>query len=148
LSYFKVQGFDAFRTRLGNRQDEKSLLRSTLPRKNHRFSNGLEIALICAAQSSNSMTEVSTSRLARAILRYLHKNPDAQDTLAGIAEWWLPRQQITIQPSRVKDALVWLVARELILEVKGKDSQSHYRINDRKWPEVETMLANHLDVEQ
>ena len=86
------------------------------------------------------MNEVSTSRVARAILQYLHKNPNAQDTLAGIAEWWLPRQQITTQATTVKDALALLLADELILEVRGKDSRSHYRINDRKWAQIETRL--------
>ncbi len=86
------------------------------------------------------MTEVSTSRVARAILDYLRQNPNAQDTLAGIAEWWLPRQQITIGTTTVKEAIALLLADGLILEVKGKDSQSHYRINDRKWPQIEKML--------
>jgi hypothetical protein len=85
------------------------------------------------------MNNVSTSRIARAILQYLHKNPDAQDTLAGIAEWWLPKQ-VTTQATAVKEALALLIADELILEVKGKDAQSHYRINDRKWAQIETIL--------
>jgi hypothetical protein len=85
------------------------------------------------------MNNVSTSRVARAILQYLQKNPDAQDTLAGITEWWLPKQ-ITAQATTVKEALALLMADELILEVKGKDAQSHYRINDRKWSQIEKML--------
>jgi hypothetical protein len=85
------------------------------------------------------MNKVSTSRIARAILQYLHKNPDAQDTLAGIAEWWLPNQ-ITPQATTVKEALALLIADELVVEVKGKDAQSHYRINDRKWAQIETIL--------
>ena len=86
------------------------------------------------------MDEVSTSRVARAILDYLRQNPSAQDTLSGITEWWLPRQQIRTQTTTVKDALDLLIADELILEVKGKDSQSHYRINDRKWAQIQTMF--------
>jgi hypothetical protein len=85
------------------------------------------------------MNNVSTSRIARAILQYLHKNPDAQDTLAGIAEWWLPKQ-VTPQATAVREALALLIADDLILEVKGKDAQSHYRINDRKWAQIETIL--------
>ena len=85
------------------------------------------------------MNNASTSRVARAILQYLHNNPDAQDTLAGIAEWWLPKR-ITTQATTVKEALELLIAHELILEVKGKDAQCHYRINDRKRAQIETML--------
>jgi hypothetical protein len=94
------------------------------------------------------MTEVSTSCVARAILQYLHHNPNAQDTLAGITEWWLPQEEISTPAGTVKNALGLLLAYELILEVKGRDSQSHYRINDRKWSEIEAMLASRLDVEQ
>lgn len=88
------------------------------------------------------MNEVSTSRVARAILEYLRKNPRAQDTLSGITEWWLPRQQIRTHATTVKDALALLLAEELIVEVKGKDSQHHYRINERKWAQIETMLED------
>ena len=86
------------------------------------------------------MNEVSASRVARAILDYLRKNPSAQDTLAGITEWWLPREGIRTQTKTVKDALVLLMADELIVEVKGKDSQSHYRINDQKWAQIQIMF--------
>ena len=85
------------------------------------------------------MNNASTSRVARAILQYLHNNPDAQDTLAGIAEWWLPKR-IRTQATTVKEALALLIAHELVLEVKGKDAQCHYRINDRKRAQIETML--------
>jgi hypothetical protein len=91
------------------------------------------------------MDEVSTSRVARAILDYLRQNPSAQDTLSGITEWWLPRQQIRTQTTTVKDALALLIANELIVEVKGKDSQSHYRINDRKWAQIQTMFERSLN---
>ena len=91
------------------------------------------------------MTEASTSCVARAILQYLHKNPNAQDTLAGIAQWWLPRQQIRTEAATVKDALGLLLAEELILEVMGRDLQSHYRLNDSKWAEIESMLEKNVD---
>jgi Fe2+ or Zn2+ uptake regulation protein len=78
------------------------------------------------------MNEASASRVARAILDYLIENPSAQDTLAGITEWWLPGQGVRTQTTTVKDALALLIAEGLIVEVKGKDSQSHYRINEHK----------------
>lgn len=78
--------------------------------------------------------------MARAILEYLHKNPNAQDTLSGITEWWLPKEEIRTQTATVKNALTLLLADDLILEVRGKDSQIHYRINDQKWAQIEGML--------
>lgn len=66
------------------------------------------------------------------ILAYLAAHPEAQDTLEGIVEWWLLEQQIKFQTARVKEALSELVAKGLILEKKGLDSQTHYRINQVK----------------
>lgn len=127
--------------------DKKILPRTTQTSKTRNQLSGLFIAWQSESEFE-AMTELSTSCVARAILRYLRKNPNAQDTLAGIAEWWLPKQQITTAVAKVKDALVLLLAEELILEVRGKDSQSHYRINDRKWAQIETLLDSNFEVDQ
>lgn len=42
----------------------------------------------------------------------------------------------------VKDALEMLLADGLIVEVRGKDSQTHYRINDQKWLQIDRII-NH-----
>lgn len=86
------------------------------------------------------MYEVRRSHIARAILDYLLKHPDAQDTLAGIAEWWLPEEQITTRLAVVKDALDQLVAKTLVLERQGKDQQTHYRINGQRLKEIEKLV--------
>jgi Fe2+ or Zn2+ uptake regulation protein len=86
------------------------------------------------------MSEVSQSDVAQAILAYLADNPHAQDTLAGIAEWWLPERQVKTQIATIKEALATLVAEGLVLERKGKDSQIHYRINSRRLREITVML--------
>lgn len=86
------------------------------------------------------MSELGRSHIAQAILAYLAENPDAQDTLAGIAEWWLLEQQIKTQTAMVKEVLAELVSGELILERKGHDSQVHYRINSGKLEEIKVML--------
>jgi hypothetical protein len=61
------------------------------------------------------MTEVSASCVARAILEYLHQNRQAQDTLAGITEWWLPKQKLAPQMAIVREALALLMADDLIV---------------------------------
>jgi DNA-binding MarR family transcriptional regulator len=75
------------------------------------------------------MYEWRRSRIARAVLNYLRRNPEAQDTIEGIAEWWLADQFLRLHPSTLKGALNELVARGFILQRKGKDSQIHYRVN-------------------
>ena len=75
------------------------------------------------------MCVMDKTQIAGDVLDYLSAHPEAQDTLEGIIEWWLEEQQIIRQTSRVKDALDDLVARGLILERKGHDARTFYRIN-------------------
>ena len=83
---------------------------------------------------------IEKSKIAQEILTYLAENPGAEDTLTGIAEWWLLEQQITSQTAKIKEALAELVTKGLILERKGKDSRTHYRVNQRKSGEILSML--------
>jgi hypothetical protein len=83
------------------------------------------------------MYELRRSHIARAILDYLLEHPDAQDTLAGIAEWWLPEEKIKTRSVVVKEALDQLVAKSLVLERRGKDLQTHYRINTQRLEEIQ-----------
>ena len=86
------------------------------------------------------MYEMRRSRIARAILDYLSKNPHAQDTLSGIAQWWLPQQQVKTNNTTLNEALTELVAKGLILQSKGKDAQIHYRLNNRKLRQIAALL--------
>ena len=74
------------------------------------------------------------------ILAYLHANPEAQDTLEGIVEWWLLEQKIRQQTESVKKALADLTERELIVARLGTDSRVHYGIDRSKRNEIETLL--------
>lgn len=86
------------------------------------------------------MYEVRRSLVARAILAYACRNPEAQDTISGIAEWWLTEERIKAQLATVKAALTDLVARGLMLRHTGKDSQVHYRVNSRRLKEIQAVL--------
>jgi len=86
------------------------------------------------------MYEVRRSLVARAILAYGCKYPEAQDTISGIAEWWLTEQEIKTRLATVKGALADLVARGFMLRHTGKDSQVHYRINNRRLKEIQAAL--------
>jgi hypothetical protein len=83
---------------------------------------------------------MSRSDISRAILEYLWKHPDAQDTLAGIAQWWLREVNIRNRTTTVGEALSDLAAGGLVIERKGTDSQVHYRINRRKLQQVRAFL--------
>ena len=90
----------------------------------------------------NSGGQSDEAETAYQILSYLHTNPDAQDTLEGIVEWWLLDQKIRQQTERVKKALAQLTERGLITARMGTDARVHYGINRNKWEEIESLLRD------
>ena len=83
---------------------------------------------------------VRKSRIAHAILVYLAEYTEGEDTLEDIVEWWLLEQQIKYQKDQVKKALVELITQELVVEQKGKDARSHYRMNQHRIEEIRALL--------
>lgn len=77
------------------------------------------------------MCEAGLSEIAREILDYLRKNPEARDTLEGVVQWWLPEQEIKRRTAAIKKALDELVGAGLLSEHKGKDAQISYRITNQ-----------------
>ena len=89
--------------------------------------------------SDNFTTE--QSEIARDVLSYLADNPQAQDTLEGIVEWWILQRRIESQTAKVKSVLAELAAKGFILERKGSDSQVRYLINGHKQEEIRVLLG-------
>ena len=65
------------------------------------------------------------------ILAYLQANPDAQDTLEGIVEWWLLDQRIRDETDRVKEALAYLTKQGLVTARIGTDSRG-FKVEQQK----------------
>jgi hypothetical protein len=80
------------------------------------------------------------SLISNEILAYLVDHPKAQDTLEGIMNWWLLERTIKFQKAQVKKALADLVAKGLVLEEKGSNSQIHYRIKQSKYKEIRKLF--------
>ena len=80
------------------------------------------------------------SQIARDVLSYLVENPDAQDTLDGIVEWWLLEQKIRRETAKVMEVIEDLTARKLIVGRQAGDAQTFYRVNRRKEKEILTLL--------
>src|SRR5260370_39784763 len=80
--------------------------------------------------------------VADCILGYLLDNPEAEDTIDGIVEWWVMRQRIRYETERVKEAISKLVREGLILERGAAGSAVRYRINKRKVPAIRAYLAD------
>jgi hypothetical protein len=71
------------------------------------------------------------SQIARELLTYLRKHPDAQDTLDGILQSWF-EHGITYKPIIVQEVVKDLVLEGTILESKITGSNTIYRLNIAK----------------
>jgi DNA-binding PadR family transcriptional regulator len=80
------------------------------------------------------------SQIGYEILAYLADHPDSGDTLEGIVEWWLLERKIKRQTANVREALTELVAKGWVLEYKGRDARTYYRLNRRKHEEIRALL--------
>lgn len=69
--------------------------------------------------------------LKQAILAYLDECPQAMDTLEGIAEWWVMRQQIRLETEAVTSAVGQLVEQGLLDEVAVINAK-YYRLKNIK----------------
>jgi len=90
----------------------------------------------------NSGGHTDDSDVAYHILAYLHANPEAQDTVEGIVEWWLLDQKIRHQTERVKQALAELTARGFVVAKTGTDARVLYGIDRSRRDEIEALLDN------
>ena len=103
--------------------------------------------LDCADDEKVSGVACTTekSEIARDVLGYMIDNPEAQDTLEGIVEWWLLQKKIESRSLKVREALAELVAKGLILERQGSDSRLRYLINDSRQGEIRGLLSKDQD---
>lgn len=79
--------------------------------------------------------------LALQILSYLAANPEANDTVEGIEQWWLLEQRIHEQTARVERALSELAAAGLVAASRGADGRTRYRLAPGREPEIGALLA-------
>jgi hypothetical protein len=70
------------------------------------------------------------------ILAYLAAHPDSEETLEGIAEWWLLERSIERRLREVRAALEGLVADGLLERRARAGSAPRYRIRDEAKSEL------------
>lgn len=82
----------------------------------------------------------ATHQITYHILSYLVDNPDAQDTLKGISEWWLPEPE---DAAAVQEVVAGLVESGLIMERRSAQSgaEPYYKVNRDRLGEVKAWLA-------
>lgn len=75
-------------------------------------------------------------QLSQRILSYLADNPEANDTVEGIAEWWLLEREIRDQTARVERALAELAAAGWLIASRSAGSSTRYRLNPARATEI------------
>jgi hypothetical protein len=90
---------------------------------------GIAVASPPAVPRNDATVGDDTHELCRDILSFLLDNPRGQDTLVGIAEWWLMEREIRREVTRVERALSRLVADGLLVEKTGADGTVRYALN-------------------
>ena len=67
-----------------------------------------------------------------AILRYLAACPHAADTVAGVVDWWLPRQRYSDAYAAIEEILEEMVAEGLVIKVSLPDNLVIYTCPEKK----------------
>ena len=80
------------------------------------------------------------SQIAREILTYLGKHPNAEDALDGILQTWLPDRGNKYNPTMVQEVVKDLVLEGTILESKIPGTPSVYRLNNAKRDRLKELL--------
>lgn len=70
--------------------------------------------------------EARITYLRHAILEYVRRNPEAADTLRGVADWWLPAEHRGTSAAVLEQALEQLVALGLIARKQLPDGTILY----------------------
>ena len=80
-------------------------------------------------------------QIAYHILSYLAENPDAQDTLKGISEWWLSEGPGQPNATVVEEAVARLVTGGLVIASAREGAQTYYKVNRQRLKEIKALLT-------
>ena len=88
----------------------------------------------------NDKQIANVASLSDEVLSYLVKHPQAQDTMEGIAEWWLLEQRITVVVRNLEPVLHNLVESGFLLASKCEEGRFYYRLNRQMEREIRSHL--------
>jgi hypothetical protein len=77
----------------------------------------------------------------RQVLSYFVRNPQAVDSLEGVARWRLLDEAIHVHVAAAREALDWLVARGVIQRTEGPGLPPVFSLDPERQDEAEQLLA-------
>jgi DNA-binding IclR family transcriptional regulator len=72
-------------------------------------------------------SHVNDEEVAESILAYLAEHPQAMDSVEGIAQWWIMRQQVRVNVTTLARVLQGLADKGLLEQI-GDGEQRRYRL--------------------
>jgi hypothetical protein len=78
--------------------------------------------------------------VAKEILSYFLRNPDAADSLTEIARWRLMQEAVRRSVENTQAALNWLISEGYVLEEIRVGTESLFQLNPAKRGEAESFL--------
>ena len=91
---------------------------------------------------ADPLDKISSSALSTAVLSYLVQHPEAQDTIEGIAEWWLLEHRIVETTKALEAILSDLVEQDFLLASQCAEGRIYYRLNRDREREIHRHLRN------
>ena len=85
--------------------------------------------------------EVDTD-VAKQILRYFSRNPEATDTLEGVARWRLLDETIQSNLETVMRVMAWLVSEGVLVKESRPGSAPLFRLNSGETQKIQTLLSD------
>ena len=76
----------------------------------------------------------------RDVLRYFTRNPQAADTVEGVARWRLVDEVIHSNLEQVARAVAWLVSQDLLVQETTSPSTVVVRLNRQQLARIELFL--------
>jgi len=82
-----------------------------------------------------------TLELAKEILSYFLRNPQASDSVKGVARWRLLEERVHWQIEETDEALGWLVSNGYLMRISPAWTEAIYQLNQQNRPEAERFLG-------
>lgn len=87
------------------------------------------------------MPHQTAEEIARDVLSYFLRNPEAADDLEGVARWRLLQQSIERSVEETDRALEWLAERGYLIKTATATAGAIYRLNTRNRPGAESFVT-------
>jgi hypothetical protein len=92
--------------------------------------------------AGDAMPRLSKEEIARDILSYFLRNPQAADDVEGLARWRLLREAIHRSIEETDHALEWLVEMGFLLKASPPGSNAIFSLNFQNLGRAESFVSN------